>query len=445
MSLDDTDSNIETDSTENLQFVSEKDIDIPTSATASKFPMSQAASTAVTANLQKIAPKPPTVVKSAPLSSGKIVYIKSPNGASQPIRIGGSIVQNAASSSGAITASSSGPIQIIKAADGNIYQIKPKPQASTGTASAGGANNARLIVKNSDGSRVILTTSKQPTAPTTSVAKLAIPSTKLVSTTSATKVSSSVASEPSMAGKSIKTLPQTAKIIVQPSGSTEQGASKPSASGQNVVRLPQTTQLRAVNVAGKGLQYVRVLNPGAANSNARPVVLQRSASTSATTAPTKPTQFITKKLEVTPLTTNATTIQRFAIKSQQSPTSNQPNKSSAVLLNNTQVNVLNSSIDIKTVSLSNNKSYEIAMKNSVKSPNGDQKSIVRNGREEKRSASPDPTQSGQYSSIKMSDTDTADGSFATSISSLAAHSIDHFVSEQAIEIGSTAIAQSRCA
>lgn len=457
MSLNEIDTKSTSDSNEHYQLVNEKDLDSTLLSTSSaaelKIQMSQSGSSAITTpiqttNLQKIAPKPPTVVKSTSLSSGKIVYIKSPNGSSQPIRIGGSIVQNTTTAPNSINTTNSTPIQIIKGADGNIYQIKPKQQ-TTNVKPTSTANNTRLIVKNSDGSRVILTTSKPQTIPTTSsVGKLSIPSTKLTTnTTQTTKLNSTInageqttistkpnqlqsqptTSTTTIVNKNLKTLPQSAKIIIQPSSSTSGVSNTTNNNGQsidansnkttNVVKIPHATQLRAVNVAGKGLQYVRVLNPGASNNGSRPVVLQRSTSSSTTpstssTTNQKPAQFITKKLEVTPLA-NQTTIQRFAIKNQQSPTNNQiaakPATTTGVLLNNTQINVLNSSIDVKTVSLSNNKSYEIAIKNIGKSPNGDQKSSnIRNGRDDKRSTSPDPNQSGQYSTIKM-DTDSADG------------------------------------
>lgn len=490
-----------------------------------KLQMSQASSATVpasastTTTLQKIAPKPAFVKQTAVTAGSKIVYIKSPNGTPQPIRIGGQLLgQNAATaatnSTNAAGTAGSQAIQFIKTLDGNFLQIKnknvvavqktiaPSPAAPV-VAGNSSANNTRFVVKSGNGSRLILATpptsiaSKPATNATTTVnAAAGVGSTRtltvsqaqqmglitssklkeLVSAATANKTSPSTANKPAaiapataagtttitstnaakgpptILNKGVKSW-QSQKILLQSKSNASNNTTVTTTTaivnapaevktakpiGQNVVKISQNSQLRAVNVAGKGLQYVRVLNSsGSANSSAaasssanivkqsvtnggrqQPVFVQRKilpqtqASTSADSGVVPKPQFITKKLEVTPLaSTTAAVANRIAI-ARPKPNPAMPTKSTAILLNNTQKPVVNTPIDLKPAS-GHSQSFEITtVPKSESLPPAQKLPIEARTIRDKRSYSPDPNSSTlYYSTLKLPSPEPTEGKF----------------------------------
>lgn len=498
--------------------------------TTTKLKMSQASSTTVpapasaTTTLQKIAPKPAIVKQTAVTTSGsKIVYIKSPNGTPQPIRIGGQILgQNAATatvnSTNATGSVGNSAIQFIKTVDGNFLQIKnknvvsvqkaiaPTPTASVATvnSTASNANNTRFVVKSNNGSRLILATpptaiaSKSTsntgagTATTTSggntrtltvsqaqqmglisSAKLKelvsaatankanpgnvnkpvpiAPATATATGTTTVTTVNAAKGPPTILNKGVKSW-QSQKILLQSKSSTSNNTTVTTTTamlnastdaktakpiGQNVVKISQNPQLRAVNVAGKGLQYVRVLNSsGSANSPAtassstnvvkqsvtnggrqQPVFVQRKilpqtqASTSSESSVALKPQFITKKLEVTPLaSTTAAVANRIAI-ARSKPNPTVQTKSTAILLNNTQKPVVNTPIDVKPAS-GQSQTFEITTVPKTDQLSPTQKTTTIRTIREKRSSSPDANSSTlYYSTLKLPSPEPTDGKF----------------------------------
>lgn len=477
--------------------------------------------TASNSTLQKIAPKP-AAVKQTAVTGGKIVYIKSPNGTPQPIRIGGGQLlgptnATATTTTNTNTTVSNPAIQFIKTLDGNFLQIKNKnvvsmQKSSTPTTvssanaqtsaivSSSTSNNTRFVVKSGTGSHLILSTpattanAKVTTAASTSSgnnkrtltvsqaqqmglitsAKLkelvsaanankANPSTTTTNTVVANKpalilpasgatTSSALSTtagalpkgQPTILNKGLKPI-QSQKILIQSTNNSNNSGNTNTVSNvdtksakltgtQNVVKIPQNSQLRAVNVAGRGLQYVRVLNSVASSGSTasttnakqlnvtnggRPqsVFVQRKIvppqqQVVASNATSKQQQFITKKLEVTPIASN-TNANRIVKKETINQTTNPP-KPAAVLLNNTQKNILNTPIDIKPIPSSQNQSFEItASKNEPSSPsNSPQKVIYRSYKlsEEKESKSPEPQYSTLlYSTLKLPSPEPMEG------------------------------------
>lgn len=489
-----------------------------------KSQMSQASSTTApspaTTTLQKIAPKP-AIVKQTAIAGSKIVYIKSPNGTPQPIRIGGQLLgQNTATANSTnATGGAIGnpPIQFIKTLDGNFLQLKnknvvsvpktiaptPTTPAAAGNTAASSANNTRFVVKSGNGQRLILATpqtaiaSKSTTNTTagvttttsggntrtltvsqaqqmglissaklkelvtaatankanaatvvankpTSIALATATGTTTVTSVNATKAPPTILNKGVKPWESQKLLLKSRSTLINNTtvtttmAPTEVKTAKPI--GQNVVKISQNSQLRAVNVAGKGLQYVRVLNPVAtSSSNAstssaaaahatnvvkqsvtnggrqqsvfvqRKILPQTQTSISDSSVTPKP-QFITKKLEVTPLSsTTAALTNRIAI-ARPKPNPTVPTKSTAILLNNTQKPVVNTPIDIKPAS-GHSQSFEITTvpKNEPSSPS-QKVATIRTIRDEKRSSSPDANSSTlYYSTLKLPSPEPTDG------------------------------------
>lgn len=498
-----------------------------TTSSTAKFQMSQASSTTVpapastTTTLQKIAPKPAMVKPTTVTAGSKIVYIKSPNGTPQPIRIGGQLLgQNAATatanSTNASGSAGSPAMQFIKTVDGNFIQIKnknvvsmqktiaptPTTPATVGNSTASAANNTRFVVKSGNGSRLILATpptaiaSKSATN-TTAVAATTtsgaggttrtltvsqaqqmglITSAKLKELVSAANKSSpatvnkpatiapatavvtstvtsvhAVKGPPTILNKGVKSW-QSQKILLHSKSGTSNSTTVTTTAamisaptevktaktiGQNVVKLSQNSQLRAVNVAGKGLQYVRVLNSSSSTTSPastpastnvvkqpvtnggrqQPVFVQRKilpqtqASASGDSALASKPQFITKKLEVTPLaSTTAAVANRIAI-ARPKPNPNPPpqTKSTAILLNNTQKPVMNTPIDIKPA-LGQSQSFEITTVPKTEQLSPTQKAATIRSIRDKRSSSPDPNSSTlYYSTLKLPSPESTEG------------------------------------
>lgn len=376
----------------------------------SKLPVQSNSTTST--NLQKIAPKP-QIIK----TSQGLVYIKNPNNTNQHIRIGVGGTSNTTAVAG-----NSGAIQLIKTAEGilqiknkNVIAVS-KPNVSsavtTTLSTATSPNNTRFLLRGgSGGSRLVL--AKPPTTTKANVsfassntrtltvsqaqqmglisqanlkelmpAGTASKTTTVVTSTADSKqpiaaVSSTIkiptvtpvipkTIQPTILNKGIKseTTP-TQKVLIQSASSGTPSAnsglikSKPIvASAQNIVKLAPNSQLRAVNVAGKGVQYVRVLTSAnataqsitaakvsVANGRQAPMVVQRklvpqTGQQAITTSTGKPQHFVTKKLEVTPVTQAADS----AI--QMRPIKKEANTSKPLILNSE--NIMNTSSESKS-------------------------------------------------------------------------------------------------
>lgn len=451
------------------------------------------------AGLPKIAPKP-TLIKST-TTAGKIVYIKSPNGTPQPIRIGSQIVNSANTTSTANASSASGGgIQLIKTVDGNILQIKNKQVVSvqkqsaspapTSTSTAASANSTRFVLKSGTGSRVVLAT--PPTSKTavtstggntrtltvTQAQQMGLitqanlkefvsaantnKSTVVTTNTKQSKVGVSAVSvatnripaanvvavapkgQPTILNKSLKPTAQPQKIVIQ-SSSTAGISAKPKVAPvptHNVVKLGQSTQLRAVNVAGKGVQYVRVFSSNAgstansttaakvttANGRQTPMYVRKVVPPSQV-QPTNQqrlsnaqntSQFVTK-LEVTPVATTGGGLQAKSFK--KDPVSAGQSKGAPVLLNTSgsKVNILNDARTGAAIKMHSG-SYEItpgsrnyALKSPATSPTASpQKVIYRSYKlsEEQKPKSPNnqqPQSTTLYSNLKLPSPEPLEG------------------------------------
>lgn len=381
-------------------------MDKTNAATSSDSKLPVQSNSTTSANLQKIAPKPQ--IKTP---GNKFVVIKN-----QPFRIGGQIVSGSSNAT-VVGGNTSGPLQFIKTADG-ILQLKNKnviavskpnvsSSATTTLSTATSPNSTRILVRGgSGGSRLVLT------KPPTSIANVSFASsntrtltvsqaqqmglrvssaasnkttTVVTSTTEGKQPIAAVSStikiptvtpvipktiQPTILNKGIKSeVTQTQKVLIQSSSSGTASLnsglikSKPIvASAQNIVKLTPNTQLRAVHVAGKGVQYVRVLTSAnaaaqsitaakvsVANGRQAPMVVQRKlvsqSGQQAITSTGKPQHFVTKKLEVTPVPQTADS----AI--QMRPVKKELNTSKPLILNSE--NILNTSTESKSNTSSN--------------------------------------------------------------------------------------------
>lgn len=441
------------------------------------------------AGLPKIAPKP-TLIKST-TTAGKIVYIKSPNGTPQPIRIGSQIVNSANTTSTANASSASGGgIQLIKTVDGNILQIKNKQVVSvqkqsaspapTSTSTAASANSTRFVLKSGTGSRVVLAT--PPTSKTavtgtggntrtltvTQAQQMGLITqanlkefVSAANTNKSTVVTTAVSvatnripaanvvavapkGQPTILNKSLKPTTQPQKIVIQ-SSSTAGISAKPKVAPvptHNVVKLGQSTQLRAVNVAGKGVQYVRVFSSNAgstansttaakvttANGRQTPMYVRKVVPPSQV-QPTNQqrlsnaqntSQFVTK-LEVTPIATTGGGLQAKSFK--KDPVSAGQSKGAPVLLNTSgsKVNISNDARTGAAIKMHSG-SYEItpgsrnyALKSPTTSPTASpQKVIYRSYKlsEEQKPKSPNNQQqlsTTLYSNLKLPSPEPLEG------------------------------------
>ncbi|XP_037040066.1 protein lin-54 homolog isoform X3 [Bradysia coprophila] len=228
--------------------------------------------------LTKIAPKPISTTKAVP---GQIVVIQRPGGTTQQIRIAGT----------SNTPSSSGPIKLIKTADGKLLRISSTKKPTTPTSANSSVQVKRVISKNSAGQ--IITTSAQSVGANASSTPTGVKRTftvaqaqqmglisssklkELVSQATAQKqgkINTPLSPENNRPTTTISPTGKvvTQKVIIQtPSGEQKQVSLPP-----NLIKLAQSGQIKAVNVAGKGIQYVRVMG----------------SNSSATSSPTKPSQ-----------------------------------------------------------------------------------------------------------------------------------------------------------
>lgn len=247
--------------------------------------------------LTRIAPKPVSTTKTVP---GQIVVIQRPGGSTQQIRIAGS--SNA-------TPSPNGPIKLIKTADGKFLRISStkKPTVPT-SASNSSVQVKRIISKNSAGQ--LLTTNAQSVASNSSSTPSGVKRTftvaeaqqmglisssklkELVSQASAQKQAKLSTPQSPDNKKATTTISSASKVVTQkviiqtPSGEQKQVSLPP-----HLIKLAQSGQIKAVNVAGKGIQYVRVMG---SNSSAN------ATSSSTTTTTIKSAQPTVSKASVAP-------------------------------------------------------------------------------------------------------------------------------------------------
>ncbi|KAJ6645887.1 Protein lin-54 like [Pseudolycoriella hygida] len=249
--------------------------------------------------LTKIAPKPISTTKTVP---GQIVVIQRPGGSTQHIRIGNS--PNASASNG--------PIKLIKTADGKFLRISAtKKPAATTTPAHPPVQVKRIISKNSAvpiiaNTQSVAANSKPSTQPTGvkrtfTVAQAQqmglISSSKLkelVSQATAQKQAKLSTTQPSEAVKSTNTTtssaPKVQKVIIQTSTGEQKQVSLP----PNLIKLAQSGQIKAVNVAGKGIQYVRVVGSNS-TSNANTSQIVKPTQQTATKAPVASKVYIHNK------------------------------------------------------------------------------------------------------------------------------------------------------
>lgn len=240
--------------------------------------------------------------------------------------------------------------------------------AKNSTSNATSASNT-----SSDSKSAATTVASSATTPTSQTAKVASPAT-------ITKTNSTA---PTILNKGIKSTDgvSSQKVVIQQSTTN--------ASGQGIVKLGANSQIRAVNTAGKGVQYVRVVpasGTGAttkvvvANGRQGPIIVQRKLVQSSQTlsgiqkTPTiVKSQFVTKKLEVTAVTSPTNTITARTIRKEAVTSTNSGNSgnSSAANVTNKPI-VLNSGVasastkDTKTYSTI--KSEPTSPTSSIKSP-----------------------------------------------------------------------------
>lgn len=237
---------------------------------------------------------------------------------------------------------------------------------------------------------------------------------------------------PTILNKGVKPL-QSPKILIQTSSSNaednaDNGDAQPKQIAKNIVKVASRPQFRAVNVPGKGMQYVQILNPVGASSGAgttttttatkvvngrqQQVIVQRKiVPQQGTQIVSANKQFVTKKLEVMPIASNAGTriIKKEA-------TGTQVVKAPPTfLLNNTQKNVVTSSIDVKPVASNQSDSFEITSEIKIEpsSLNDSPKKFTQRTYSlsgERKSKSPEPNQSNLlYSSLKLPSPEPIEG------------------------------------
>lgn len=245
--------------------------------------------------LTKIAPKPISTSKAVP---GQIVVIQGPGGSTQQIRIA-----SATNSS----PSPNGPIKLIKTADGKFLRISSTKKPTAATPLNASVQVKRIISKNNAGQ--IVTSSAQATtttsnaSPTPSGVKRTftvaqaqqmglISSAKLkelVSQATAQKQAKLSTTSQSPNSKPTTTISAAAKVVTQKVIiQTSSGEQKQVSLPPNLIKLAQSGQIKAVNVAGKGIQYVRVMGSNSSGN------ATSSATSSATTI--KPSQQAAKNV-----------------------------------------------------------------------------------------------------------------------------------------------------
>lgn len=415
---------------------------------SSKVAGTTVASTSVASTvtgLQKIEPK-------LTIPGAKIVYIKNPNGTSQSIRIASSLIGGnqavTANNSNNHANTSSNPalqkLQLLQLKNKNVVSASvattsnsPRfvlksgnaPQkliiSSSGTgaklSTGTGSGNTRTITV-SQAQQMGLLISNKPIGSAT-VAKIQMPSPSSSSTPSSSSSSSGTASialknQPTILNKGVKPI-QSSKVLLQSENNVDGETKLKSATAPNIVKVAGTGQQVRV-LQGKGLQYVRVIPSGNANSattskivNGRQqqVIVQRKIVSqqqgAQMVAGGKPQQFVTKKLEVMPIASTAKLMKK-------EPTTQTIKTPTTYLLNNVQKNIVSSSIDIKPVTSNQSDSFEITeMKEEPLSPSGAPKKFTSRTYSlstDRKSKSPEPNQSNlMYSTLKLPSPEPIEG------------------------------------
>lgn len=213
--------------------------------------------------LTKIAPKPASATKAD--QNRQIVVIQRPGGAAQQIRI-----------AGASNTPSNGPIKLIKTADGKFLRISSTKKPAVQQTASPSVQVKRIISKNNAGQ--LVATNAQSIAANTSPTPTGVKRTftvaqaqqmglisssklkELVSQATAQKQAKLSTPRSPDSNKPTTTISPTTKVatqkvIIQTSSGEQKQVSLP----PNLIKLAQSGQIKAVNVAGKGIQYVRVM------------------------------------------------------------------------------------------------------------------------------------------------------------------------------------------
>lgn len=240
--------------------------------------------------LTKIAPKPVAATKTDP--NRQIVVIQRPGGATQQIRIAGTS-----------NSPSNGPIKLIKTADGKFLRIsstkKPTVQQPAPNSSV---QVKRIVSKNNAGQLVAQSTTNSSPTPTGVKRTFTVAQAQQMGLISSSKLKELVSQGSAQkyvklnAPQSPDTKPTTTitptskvatqKVIIQTSTGEQKQVSLP----PNLIKLAQSGQIKAVNVAGKGIQYVRVVGSNSGNTPS-------STTTTTVASATKPAQQVATKVQ----------------------------------------------------------------------------------------------------------------------------------------------------
>lgn len=395
-------------------------------------------STVTTSNLQN-----PKVA----IGGAKIVYIKNPNGTQQQIRIGGSLIggsqtASANNSNSIASASTAGlqKVQLVQVKNKNVVSASVPTTANRFVLKSSGNASQKIIFSSSGaptkigagpsgtGTRTITVSQAQQmgllkaSSSPASTSNSTTTKTLILPASSSGAAAIALKNQPTILNKGVKPI-QSSKILIQSDSGADSDAKSKTATTTSIVKVAGTNQqVRVVSQGGKGLQYVRVLNAipsGSANSTTakivngrqQPVIVQRKivpqqgAQLGATG--TKPQQFVTKKLEVMPIGSNAKVVKK-------EPTTQTVKTPTTYLLNNVQKNIVTSSIDIKPVTSNQSDSFEITeTKDEPMSPSSAPKKFASRTYSlstDRKSKSPEPNQSSlMYSTLKLPSPEPIEG------------------------------------
>lgn len=379
------------------------------------------------------------------ISGAKIVYIKNPStGAPQPFRIGGSLIggsQTATINNSNSNANVSGgglqKVQLLQLKNKNVVSTAV-PASSNRFVLKSGNTSQKIIISstgtpakiaagsNSTNTRTITVSQAQqmglmpPNKSNASgVSTTNSPTTKTLILPASATGSTNIAlknQQPTILNKGVKPI-QSSKILIHDSSMDNDGKSK-SVTAPSIVKVAGISQQVRVVPQGKSMQYVRVLNAipsGSANSGSskivngrqQPVIVQRKIvpqQGSQIGAGGKPHQFVTKKLEVMPISSTTKVIKK-------EPTTQTIKTPTTYLLNNVQKNIVTSSIDIKPIQ---SDSFEITeVKDDPGSPSSKKfASRTYSMSTERKSKSPEPNQSSlMYSTLKLPSPEPIEGNY----------------------------------
>lgn len=416
-------------------------------SSASKVIVTTVASTSAlnATNLQKIEPK-------LTIPGAKIVYIKTPNGTQQSIRIANSSNSNSNTTNSAIQ-----KVQLLQLKNKNVVSSSAVPVTATTptnsprfvlksgnappkfiisssgaaaakiNAGAGGSNTRTITVSQAQQMGFIVPTNKTNastagTSSSTTTKTLILPTSSTSSSSGTTNIT--LKNQPTILNKGIKSIQSPQKLLIQSDGGDGNESKTKSPGAPSIVKMATTGQQVRV-LQGKGLQYVRVLNAipsGNTNSTTatttskivngrqQQVIVQRKIvpqQGTQITAGGKPQQFVTKKLEVMPIgSTKIIKKDHNAGQSVKTPTT--------FLLNNVQKSIVTSTIDIKPVTANQSDSFEITeTRDKPSSPSKKFTSRTYSLSTDRKSKSPEPNQSNlMYSTLKLPSPEPIEGTFS---------------------------------